>query len=505
MSAPWIKHALIGVSAKVAFAGDGEFGALLQKVASSNDEPALVFARAAGAVAACRRAAVTIASKAIAIPPAAQADANALDASHPWFEALASTFSDGPARLQFEACLRLAAIGATLPHTLLQRALDAGTRNVALRDLLHPVIGNRGRWLAGFNPDWRFAAEAAVTPNDAGTATWEEGSLAQRVAYLRSLRSKDPAAARALLHEQLDQLPAKERVELASVLAERLDDADEPLLVALLKDRSRDVRDVAARLLARMPNSAHAQRVLAWLAPLLTEKRGLLRRSWQLEAPQAADPQWQSAAIEAKRPQHDRLGERAWWLYQLVRQVPLAWWSAHTAMTPADLVAWSKKTDWTEALFRGWRERAATGDAEWIEALLQSGNALIAQDAAALLAKLPPAAREKYWPDTIGGIYKAGALAAIMGSFARGETLSLRISQPLLDSIAAAFATDAMRNDYGLRAHAIELSTILHPDSLMRLQSVARRDDETPALAECIHDFERIIAIRRTLHSSPRQ
>jgi hypothetical protein len=61
---------------------------------------------------------------------------------------------------------------------------------------------------------------------------------------------------------------------------------------------------------------------------------------------------------------------------------------------------------------------------------------------------------------------------------------------------------DALRQDYGLRAVLLELATLLHPDSLPALRAPARRGDETAALAECLTEFQRIVAVRRVLHDS---
>lgn len=503
MSSVWLKQALVGVEGNVAVPADGAIGRLLTQVVSSEGEAALAFARAAGAMAACRRAAIMLTPQPSDATEPALADTRALPASHVWFDVLASTLLEGPLRLQFEACVRVVAIDATLPHKLLPHALEAAKRNTVLREPLQRVLGHRGRWLAQFNPDWKFAASGA---SDVTAATdqklWEEGTLAQRVAYLQFMRNNNPASARELLQAQLGELPAKERIDLIAVLAQGLTKEDESLLAPLLKDRSRDVRVVAARLLARLPESAHARRLIDWMTPLLTEKRGLLKRSWLIEAPQAADAEWQSAAIDASRPQHDALGERAWWLYQLVRQIPLSWWTTRTGMSAIDLIAWAKKTDWQDALFRGWREQLGTAERDWVEALLSSGVKQFVNDAAALLALLPVADREKYWPSTLPEIHKAGTLATIAASCAPGETLSANFSRSLIASVHEAFASDAMRNDYVLRAHALELAAIVHPGALASWQPLPRRDDETPGLAECIHEFERIVAIRRTLHSS---
>jgi hypothetical protein len=304
-----------------------------------------------------------------------------------------------------------------------------------------------------------------------------------------------------LLQASLDELAAKERAEFIAALAVNLGPEDEPLLDPLLKDRSREVRAHAAALLAELPASAHACRLTGWIEPLVTPKRGLLNKGWECDAPQAADPAWSGAAIEAKRPQHEQLGERAWWLYQLVRQVPLSWWTARTGMTPAQLIAWATKTDWKDALLRGWRERVGGGEPDWIDALLSLRERDMRLHAATLLALLPAAQRERYWPRTVAELDKANLLGDVVGACALGETLSLDYSRDLFASLHACVAEDRLRHDYGLRAHLPELAALLHPGALRGARAVPRRGDETPAMADCAQEFERIVHARTALHS----
>ena len=62
---------------------------------------------------------------------------------------------------------------------------------------------------------------------------------------------------------------------------------------------------------------------------------------------------------------------------------------------------------------------------------------------------------------------------------------------------------DRLRHDYGLRTTVLELATLVHPDSLRGVTPPPRRADETPAMADCAHEFERILRLRTLLHSSP--
>lgn len=429
---PWLKLALIGVDGSAPLPDHALLGALHAALAERSDDPAFAFSCALGAVGACRLAAVVFDAETSATPASAQDDPRMLATSHPWTGVLATSFADGPPRLQHEACLQLAAAHSTLPGQLLPLALEAGARSQALRIALLPVLGHRGRWLAQFNPDWRFALDGTdATQSSDDPRLWTEGNLAQRVDYLRRRRAVDVTDARALLQAALGELPAKERLALVEVLQQGLCSDDETLLVPLLKDRSRDVRQLAANLLALLPASAHAQRLITWLQPLLSSKRGLLfGKSWQIEAPLSAESAWAEAMIDSKRPQHESLGERGWWLYQIARQVALPWWVAHTGLRADELIAWAAKTDWKDALYRGWRERVGADNPDWIEAILSSRAKEFGHDRAALLSMLPVAQREKHWLRDLDTIAKSGAWSEMAASCPPGATLSAAFPAP---------------------------------------------------------------------------
>lgn len=500
---PWWKDAAIGVGGPVAsLPREGELGGLLAQV-DDREDAALAFSRAVGVMAHCRRAALALGSLAgedgsdEASAPTSADTGRALATDHAWTPLLAGIFEHGPLRLQVESCLVLAERQVELPWTVLPRALHAGRHASALRGALLPALGARGRWLAAQNPDWSFAAGGADP--DAGSDVWQHGTLEQRLAWFRALRERDPTHARQLLAEELDEQPAKERQAFVECLAVGLGDDDETLLAPLLKDRARDVRHAAACLLASLPQSAHARQLQAWLGACVQRKRGLLGASWQCEAPASADSAWPDAAIETKRPQHDTLGERAWWLYQLARQVPLRWWNEHTGMEAAALLAWAGKGDWSEALHRAWHERVGAGDRDWIEAMLAAKAHHHARTA--LLGLLPPAARERHWAQTLEAACERNELHDVVACCAPGQTLSATYSRVLIGGLPALLRSDRLHRDYGLRAVLPELACVFHPDSLADWRPPPRRDDQTPAVAECVDGVERILAARLRLHA----
>lgn len=511
MSDAWLKPALLGIDRPQVIEADGALGALLQQI-GPGDDAALAYSRGVGAIAACGLAAVRVgASENVPLPAPAAHDAQVVPDAHPWTALLAAVFARSvvaqghDVRLRHEVCLRLAAHQRTLPHAVLPQALDAGARSVPLRTRLLPVLGVRGQWLAACNPAWAFAHADAVgeaaTPADETALAWDDARHDTRLAWFAHTRHTDPALARERLQDHLKAMSARERVDFVGALAAQLEPDDAPLLQSLLKDRSREVRALVGPLLAQLPASPHAQRIADWMQPLLVKRSGLLRRtSWECEAPKAADPQWADAGIEPKRPQYDDLGERAWWLYQLVRQLPLAWWSNHTSMTPVQLLAFARGTDWEAALQRGWLERVDTTQPAWLAAMLDDRS--LHAHTPRLLAMLPVLQREKYWPDTVDALAGEGMLSDVLGACAPGETLTAHYSARLVSGVCACFASDRLRHDYLLRQQLLELTSLLHPSVLSHVLLPAQPDDATDSMRACAHDLLRIVEVRRALHSS---
>jgi Family of unknown function (DUF5691) len=95
-----------------------------------------------------------------------------------------------------EAAQLLDQAGRRVPHDILAVLLEVTDAN--LRKALRPILGERGRWLAPFNPDWLWAVnrinEVPASLSDLDTV-WNEGTLAARVAVLTRLHELQPARA----------------------------------------------------------------------------------------------------------------------------------------------------------------------------------------------------------------------------------------------------------------------------------------------------------------------
>ena len=479
----------------------GEIGELIALATAAN-EPAANALRIAAVLATCSLAGAQGQAWSAPLPAAATEETLPVLEDAALLRLIPWVFSDGPARLHRTICLSLAQAGRRLPTSLLPQALELGRRSLALRPLLVPVLGERGLWLAAQREDWRYAAGVGTAGPE--EARWTDGTIEQRRAFLADERRRDPAAARERLAAVLPELPAKERAELAAELATGLGADDEALLDGLRGDRSREVRQVASGLLLRLPRAAHPLRAARRLEALLQHERVLLRKRWQIDAPNEAAADWKADQVDAARPQHESLGERGWWLYQLVRQVPLGWWTEHTGMTAAELRDWAQDTDWAEALLRGWRDVLfAAPDEAWCEALLDAWpRKLLRDDPASVLALLPLERRERYWRQQLGhdkvdlGLLSSRVLAACPA----GETLSAELSKDFASALRQRADSGALRQDWSLLQSLSDLGGVLHVDALGPLADLPRPPDETPSHANHVHALTQVVALRLALH-----
>ncbi|MFD9969344.1 DUF5691 domain-containing protein [Streptomyces sp. NPDC059017] len=268
--------------------------------------------------------------------------------------------------------------GYRAPASLLPALLDAARARTDLRTSALRFAGPRGIWLAGLNPEWRFALRgtaagpALPAPGDgqAVRRLWEEGLFAERVSLLGSLRAHDPAAAVALLAETWATERAEDRLLFLDSLRTELSDADEPFLDQALSDRSRNVRATAAELLSALPGSALAGRMAARAACCVSLDRTAAVATVAVEAPHECDAGMEHDGVVPTAP--SGRGERSWWLGQLVEATPLATWPERLGgRTPKEIVALPVADGWGDELHAAWcRAAVRQHDALWARALL---------------------------------------------------------------------------------------------------------------------------------------
>jgi hypothetical protein len=254
-----------------------------------------------------------------------------------------------PAGLEAEWLRLLRRHGGRLPAHFLPKLLDAATRQPTLRPALLPVLGERGHWLARRQGEWSWVAASV----DAGAVLWDTGTLDQRVTALRDWRVRDPGAALSALVLAWPGEPPEQRAALLAVLATNLGPDDEAFLETTLDDRRKEVRAAAQRVLARLPGSRLAQRMLDRLLPLLRLERPLLRAARiDLTLPAAHDAAMRRDGIGASP--HHGLGEKAGWVVDMLAAVPPDVWTQRFDRTPRACLALAEHSEFATVFVRGW-------------------------------------------------------------------------------------------------------------------------------------------------------
>lgn len=467
-------------------------GRLNELLADSAAEERLL--RTAGILATAQMAALTVRPSAEPAPTPASPETASPVTEPAGVALLAQIIEQGQTPLLVEACRLLARAGRCLPLRLLPHALERGRQSAALREPLRQALGQRGAWLAAQNPDWRFAVLSSVDPHE--QRLWDEGDARQRAAFLRRLRTTDPAEARQLLETAFAGETARDRALLLPSLGENLGPEDEPFLAATLaSDRSKEVRSIAAALLSRLPASHFAQRMAARLEPCLRTESRLLRTVTVIEPPLAFTPDWKTDALEEQPPAQVKFGERAWWLLQMVSYTPLEWWEAKLALDPDGVLALAAKSEWKAALLTGFRTAISRqpGHAAWTAALLQRGG-FSHQEAIELALTLAPADADAALQRILADADDAGLAAQLI------ETADFTWSMPLWRAAQQKLPRWLAQRDWRFRTALAQLAHRIPPAAL----DDALAWPEAALFADAIAEFTAILEQRRALRQTIR-
>jgi hypothetical protein len=251
----------------------------------------------------------------------------------------------------------VARAGYRVPARTLPDLLERGRTDRALRSYVARAAGRRAMWLALQNPDWAYlVAEPAAAPGPpaADPGVWETGTRGQRLAYLERLRDTDPDAAREALRGTWPTEPAQDRTAFLATFARGLGPGDEEFLEEARADRAKDVRHVAADLLARLPGSAYgrqlAERARGCLRAARKKARGR-EQTWIVVEP----PDGGTAALR-----------------DLLAHTPLDTWTTLFGLSPMEVVCLPVADDHAKDVHIGWARAAVRGRAaEWARALLR--------------------------------------------------------------------------------------------------------------------------------------
>lgn len=254
-----------------------------------------------------------------------------------------------------------------VPEMLLPSLLDKGRQQRELQATILSGLGQRGRWLAAQNSDWNYAV--ALTTK----ADWETGTPSARLLYLQDLRSHNPDHARELLQSTWKQETASDRTRFLEVFRIGLSLEDEPFLEDGLGDRSKDVRRVAVDLLASLPDSHLCHQVTEHVCRylVLEQNKDL---SLQVQLPDQLDNTLMQLGIEPKLTAavNSKVGEKAWWLLQMIGATPLSTWTERWKLCPEEIVKLIQSHDWQMVLLDGFALAAKRQTNHvWMEAIFK--------------------------------------------------------------------------------------------------------------------------------------
>jgi hypothetical protein len=340
-----VKVALVGTERQALkeIPPDNKLGEILSCLDNSDKEGSLL--SAAGAIALYQRAGKISLSDKQPLQKACEAE-ELLDCSFVSRQHLALILG-GNAQLLPEWLTVAAAVRKRVPPEYLPHVLTLGQKQNNLQACILPVLGKRGYWLAKQNPDWNYV-NSEIT-----NKSWQTGNKEVRRSLLQRLREQDPNQAREQLKKTWKKESAEERASLLAALEINLSMNDEPFLEAALDDKRKQVRDVAAKLLSKLPKSRLCQRMIERVRPLITFNHN----SVQVTLPSTCDRQMIRDGIDQSR-YSSALGEKASLLLQMLCCVPPSFWCNNSGKTPQQLLEFVDGSEWEKMLLEAWATAA---------------------------------------------------------------------------------------------------------------------------------------------------
>src|SRR5262249_32039053 len=146
------------------------------------------------------------------------------------------------------------------------------------------------------------------------------------------------------------------------------------------------------------------------------------------------------------------MGEKAWWLLQIMGAVPPATWSRQFGVAPAELIA-AADGDWQALLQEAWAAAAiAFQDAAWAESLLRADPRQ-----ADLLAALPPARQEALLLAMLHGDVTPLHKHPVLGLLRQTRhTWSAELTRAVLGAVRRHMRASTGGGDYQLRGAITE-------------------------------------------------
>ncbi|MDY6939230.1 MAG: DUF5691 domain-containing protein [Cyanobacteriota bacterium] len=391
-----------------------------------------------------------------------------------------------------------------IPPELLPPLLEWGRRHPEWREVLFPVLGGRGCWLAAQNPEWDYVRNFDIEPGTEAEA-WQGGTIGMRCSVLHRLRATDPGLAREWVESSGKRDKAPDRAKFLATFEVGLSLADEPLLESALAQKSKLIRAVAADLLARLPTSEFCDRARDRL-PKYVKVEIEPSLNLEIQLPKTCPAAATRDGINPQPP--SGIKAQPWWLLQMVAAVPPDWW--HRFASPGSWVEVAKGHEYESALLEGWTIAAARHrDVKWAEALLDVLPGLKGypigdrHSIEALIQVLPRETREAAIIDllaTQGDRLGKNHPAICLLRWCR-YPWSAKLSRAVLERFSREIVTSKDSYNWGLRSAFLDFGYSIDPQILSEaidlLQSAAK---DGTYWAQTIEEFLEMLQFRWEFH-----
>ncbi|MDX2068340.1 MAG: DUF5691 domain-containing protein [Haliscomenobacter sp.] len=231
-----------------------------------------------------------------------------------------------------------------LPREALPALFQRSLSDPELWETIRVAIGSRGKWLLLQNPVWQPLWETSPKTD------WNTSTGAARLALLRSIRKHDPALGLKELQSSWETEDPGQKAALLAELNQGLSLQDETFLEHCLQDRRKETRQVAAELLARIPNSGLFQRYLGYLQACVEVKDNKVILNLPSEAPET----WRKDGVEMGGKAPFSFTQRSAWVFQLMRRLPPQYWQSEWGLAPLQAIHLFAQQDreesWVQAL-----------------------------------------------------------------------------------------------------------------------------------------------------------
>src|SRR5262249_18738016 len=218
----------------------------------------------------------------------------------------------------------------------------------------------------------------------------------------------------------------------------------------------------------------------------------LRRKVIEVWLPEACDKTMERDGIEPK-PYFSGIGEKAWWLQQLLGLIPPKVWSQESGWQIGELVEVAKRSDWKGVLLDGWSQAARLHrDVEWADALLTETVKL--GHAASLFQVLPQTRQEAFTTELLR---KNPSLH--MDNPARNYVVSCwrqwsaTLSRAVIDSLLHHAGTDRFKDAWMwsgfINTIGCRFDPALIPDAITRLSRATEPSAERAPVIERFLNF----------------